>query len=236
MPQPTSGKKKSGLTSTTPAPDIAAPEQSKSRTERRQELFDQRRAERRKAPAKKQREKLLTRVILGGIAAILLIGVSYEVITYIMDRDERQRPENVVTYAYAGGDHTSDTVDYPESPPVGGTHDPVWQTCDFYDGVIRNENAVHSLEHGAVWITYRPDIAETELDELRDIWGNDRFVLVSEYDDQASPIVATAWNNQLEIANAGDIELKQFINYYRQGPQTQEPGATCSGGSTAVLG
>jgi len=48
--------------------------------------------------------------------------------------------------------------------------------------------------------------------------------------------VATAWNNQLPVATAEANELQQFINYFRQGPQTPEPGATCEGGTTAVIG
>lgn len=242
MPQP-SGKSKStkAKKTTQPANETVADATTQSdvvtsRSQKRQELFEQRREERRKAPAKQKRERLITRVVLGSVAALLIAGVAYEVINYVSDRDERQKPENVVSYAYSGGDHTYDTVDYPESPPVGGTHDPSWQTCDFYEAPIRNENAVHSLEHGAVWITYRSDISDEELEKLEDIWGGDRYILASEYDGQESPIVATAWNNQLAIESASDVELKQFINYFRQGPQTQEPGATCDGGVTATLG
>ncbi|MBX3071888.1 MAG: DUF3105 domain-containing protein [Thermomicrobiales bacterium] len=249
MPQPKSGKSKPTAKAATsnnvagesvdPANQSEAPSAdaaSKSRTERRQEKFAQRREDRKKAPAKQKRDRLVTRVVLGAIAVVLIGALAYEVINYISTREERQMPDNVATYAYAGGDHTYDTVDYPESPPVGGTHDPAWQTCDFYDAPIRNENAVHSLEHGAVWITYRPDLSDEEKERLRDIRGGDRYVLVSEYADQESPIVATAWNNQLEIDSAEDVELKQFINYFRQGPQTQEPGATCDGGVTSTLG
>lgn len=243
MPQPSSKKSGSAGKSTQSVRQSVDNEtgaeksdETKSRAQRRQEEFDQRREERRKAPSRQKRERLIVRAVLGGIAVLLIAGVAWEVISYVGSRDERQQPDNVKTYAYAGGDHTYDTVDYAESPPVGGVHDPVWQTCDFYDGVVRNENAVHSLEHGAVWITYRPDISEDELQKLRDIQGGDRFILVSEYDDQESPIVATAWNNQLDIDSADDIELRQFVNYFRQGPQTQEPGATCAGGVTATIG
>jgi hypothetical protein len=241
MPQPKTSKSKSGAATAdkaggSTAPGAAAPEQPKSRTERRAELFEQRRMERKKAPAKQRRERLITRIVLGTIGVLLIGGLAYGIFDYVSTREERQRPEGVTTYAYAGGDHTSDAVDYPESPPVGGTHDPAWQTCDFYDGPIRNENAVHSLEHGVVWITYRPDISDAEKDELRDLASGDRYILVSEYVDQASPIVASAWNNQLPIQSTGDVELRQFINYFRQGPQTPEPGATCEGGTTAVLG
>lgn len=240
MPQPKDKKPKAAapgdlFTTSASASGAAAPQRAQTRTERRAELFDKRREDRKKAPAKQKREQLITRVVLTTIAGLIVVGLAYGIITWIQDRENRQRPEGVTTYSYAGGDHTPDTVDYPESPPVGGAHDQAWQTCDFYDGVIRNENVVHSLEHGAVWITYRPDISEEEKERLRDVRGSDQYVVVSEYADQESPIVATAWNNQLAIESADATELQQFINYFRQGPQTQEPGATCQGGVTTVM-
>jgi len=58
--------------------------------------------------------------------------------------------DGVTTYDYVCCEHSTETVAYTESPPVGGVHDPVWQTCGFYDAPVRSENVVHSLEHGAV--------------------------------------------------------------------------------------
>ncbi len=51
--------------------------------------------------------------------------------------------------------HSGADVDYPESPPYGGDHDLAWADCTgtIYPEPIRSENAVHSLEHGAVWVT-----------------------------------------------------------------------------------
>lgn len=241
MPQPKDKKPKAaapGALSTASAsdPSAAAPSRTPTRTERRAELFDKRREDRKKAPAKQKRERLITKIILSAVAGLIVLGLAYGIITWIQDRDTRQRPDGVTTFSYTGGDHTSDAVDYTESPPVGGPHDAAWQTCDFYDGTIRSENAVHSLEHGSVWITYRPDISDEEKERLQDVRGSDQYVLVSEYAEQESPIVATAWNNQLPIATADATELEQFINYFRQGPQTPEPGATCQGGVTTVMG
>lgn len=143
-------------------------------------------------------------------------------------------PEGVATYDYTGGDHTEGSVEYEQSPPVGGPHDPIWQTCQYYDGIVRNENAVHSLEHGAVWLTYRPDISLEDKEKLMNLAEGDDYLIVSEYPGQESPIVATAWNNQLPIASIASPELTQFIAYFREGPQTPEPGATCQGGLVEV--
>src|SRR3712207_9592687 len=67
--------------------------------------------------------------------------------------DPRQKagsvpPGDVQTYNVGpAGQHTEGSVDYPQSPPVGGEHNPIWQNCGLYEEPVRNETAVHSLEH-----------------------------------------------------------------------------------------
>lgn len=205
-----------------------------TRGERRRAQFEQKRIDRKSAPAKQQREQKLLKWAGIALAALLLLGVGYGVYHWLSTRDENRMPEGVVAYNYTGGEHSSDAVEYAESPPVGGTHNPAWQTCQFYDGKIANENAVHSLEHGAVWVTYTADISDSDKETLED-WSNDRpYLMVSEYDDQDSPFVFTAWNNQLELDSLDDVRAKQFMNYYIQGPQTPERGASCTGIDTML--
>ena len=63
-------------------------------------------------------------------------------------------PEGVKTYDVGpAGQHTEGEVDYEQSPPAGGEHNPVWQNCGYYAEPVRDENAVRSLEHGAVWLS-----------------------------------------------------------------------------------
>ena len=66
-------------------------------------------------------------------------------------------------------DHVKGSVDYMQSPPVGGDHASIWQNCGFYSEPVRNETAVHSMEHGAVWITYRPGLPTEQVDKLREL-------------------------------------------------------------------
>jgi Protein of unknown function (DUF3105) len=125
--------------------------------------------------------------------------------------------------------HVEGEVDYPESPPVGGDHSEYWQTCGFYDEPIGDENGVHSLEHWAVWITYRDSLGDDEVQQLRDLTTPGNYVLVSPHDDIGSPVVASAWGYQLELDNADDPRLQLFLEKFVQGPQTRE-NATCDGG------
>jgi hypothetical protein len=105
----------------------------------------------------------------------------------------------------------------------------VWHNCGFFDAPIQDELGVHTMEHGAVWITYQPGLLADHRDTLRSLAGP-TFVLVTPHADLPSPVVATAWGVQLPLESLDDPRLQQFIRAYRNGPQTPEPGAPCTGG------
>lgn len=116
-------------------------------------------------------------------------------------------------------------------PPAGGIHADQWQQCGIYDAPINTPNAVHSLEHGAVWITYQPDLAADEVETLKGLARGQSHVLMSPFPGQSSPVALTAWRYQLEVPSADDRRVETFLDRYVQGPQTPEPGATCAGPS-----
>lgn len=206
-----------------------------SRGERRRAQFEQKRIERKQMPARQQRNQKILRSVGAALAILILVGAGYGIFNWFSTRDDNREPAGVVSYDYAGGSHSNDAVAYKESPPVGGTHNPVWQNCAYYSGVIANENAVHSLEHGAVWITYRPDVSDADRQKLAG-WARDRpYLLVSEDTEQQTPFVFTAWNNQLPLDSLSDKRATQFMNYFIQGPQTPERGAACSGGLDTTM-
>ncbi|MDQ5852171.1 MAG: DUF3105 domain-containing protein [Chloroflexota bacterium] len=128
--------------------------------------------------------------------------------------------------------HTEGPVTYAQIPPAGGPHNPVQQNCGIYDQPVRNENAVHSLEHGAVWITYRPDLPAADVERLRSLARGHSHVLLSPYPELPAPVVASAWGVQLKVDSASDPRLALFIDRYERvgGPETPEVGATCRGG------
>ncbi|MFC5746697.1 DUF3105 domain-containing protein [Actinomadura rugatobispora] len=131
--------------------------------------------------------------------------------------------------------HTSSPVQYDTTPPMGGDHDPVWQNCDsrIYDRQLRNENAVHSLEHGAVWITYTPGLAADQIDKLKGKVENTDYTLMSPYPGQDAPVILTAWGKQLKLQNASDARVDAFLRAFVKGEQTPEPGAACNGAKDA---
>ncbi len=143
--------------------------------------------------------------------------------------------EGVETFEELPRDHVEGEVSYEQTPPVGGKHWDVWQNCGFYEEPVRNETAVHSMEHGAVWITYRPDLPQGQVERLREFAEGREFVLVSPYPRLPAPVMASAWGKQLELNSAEDERLERFVSAFVQGPQTPEPGAPCSGGTSATV-
>lgn len=185
-------------------------------------------AMRRQQHSKDRRRKLL---IFGGATTAVLAIAAVVTLTIVREQASRPSLEAVQSFTVEAG-HVETPVRYPQGPPVGGEHSPVWLNCGIYDNPVPNENAVHSLEHGAVWVTYRPDLPPAQVTQLRDSLP-DTYAILSPYPDLSSPVVASAWGKQLALTGPDDPRLEAFIGSYRQGPQTPEPGALCTGGTNA---
>jgi hypothetical protein len=129
--------------------------------------------------------------VLGAFIAVILVNQAQQAAS--------TPPEGVQSFDITSREHVQGPVSYEQSVPVGGPHNPVWQNCGFYDSPVRNENAVHSMEHGAVWITYQPDLPSDQVDVLRNLAHDKSYVLISLYPDLPSPVVASAWGKQLQL-------------------------------------
>ena len=170
--------------------------------------------------------------IIASVLVLILIGIFVAVV--LISRSQQQArtpPEGVQSYSNLSREHVEGTVSYPQAPPVGGPHNPVWQNCGFYSSPVQNENAVHSMEHGAVWITYQPDLPSDQVEVLRKLAHDNTYVLVSPYPDLPSPVVASAWGKQLQLDSANDPRLEQFVSAFREGPQTPESDSPCTNGT-----
>ncbi|MFH5823642.1 DUF3105 domain-containing protein [Georgenia sp. AZ-5] len=186
-----------------------------------------------------RKDKRRKRLIYGGTGVVVL-GLAAAVAVPLTNQAQERREieaaanapiEGVEEFADLSAEHVEGTVDYAQTPPVGGDHNAVWQNCGIYDQPVANENAVHSLEHGAVWITYDPELPAEQLTVLRDAAEGEGYALLSPYEGLPSPIVLSGWGVQLQLDDPEDERLAAFMEKYIQGEQTPEPGAPCSGGT-----
>lgn len=187
-------------------------------------------------------ERRRTALIIGvsALIAVVLIAVTT---TVIVGEQRRQADlaeaaagdiPGVQTFTDLSATHVQQPVQYDQTPPVGGDHAGVWANCGTYTEPIPSELAVHSLEHGAVWITYSPDLPTEQVQRLTDLADGNAYVLLSPFDGlPEEPVVASAWGSQLALETTDDPRLEQFVVKYQQGEQTPEPGAPCTGGVDA---
>ncbi|MFI1240650.1 DUF3105 domain-containing protein [Nocardia salmonicida] len=190
-----------------------------------------------------------------GLAIVALVGLlAYSIVPKYMDQaaireaqtdlkewvpsKENQDPsakiDGVVKSEYPAGLHVtaSQRVAYDKTPAFGGPHDGAWANCTgtVYAKPIRMENAVHSLEHGAVWIAYNPDKVDAAgVETLSNFVKGRQYSLMSPYPGLDSAISLQSWGHQLKLDNADDARIKQFISALRENPYAYpEVGASCS--------
>jgi hypothetical protein len=125
-------------------------------------------------------------------------------------------------------EHVEGLVPYDRIPPLGGPHNARWLACDVYDEPVPFETAVHSIEHGGVWIAYAPDLPAEQVEQLAALTEVDEeYVLVAPQDGLDSRVVAVTWGAAIEASSADDPRLEQFVRAYAGGDQGGEPGAPC---------
>jgi len=165
-------------------------------------------------------------LVRGGIAAAVVVIIALIVVNQPQDLGP---PDSVESFTVTDRTHLEGQVAYAQDPPVGGAHNPVWQECGYYGAPIASENAVHALEHGAVWITYRPDLDADAVETLRG-FARQTEVLVSPYPGQEDPVVAASWGNQIRLTGADDPDLEAFVVNFKNHNDAPEIQAGCNDG------
>jgi hypothetical protein len=170
------------------------------------------------------------------VAGVVWAGVASNHTTPVAATSSSGPIAGLKTYSGLARDHVTGPVAYPQTPPVGGAHSAVWQNCGVYNAPVRNENAVHSLEHGAMWITYQPDLPAAQLALIKQDVAGQPYALVSPYPGLPTPVVATVWGVQVQLPNASDPRLRTFIQTYASAEQAPEPRGECTGGTGTPTG
>ena len=180
------------------------------------------------------------RLTAGQIQQLLMIGLIGVTLTVFVVAELSSGPHGGRSSRAAGGvtyfevtsrSHVTGPFAASSLPPVGGDHAAIWQNCGFYDEVIPTETAIHSLEHGAVWVVYRKGLAPGELDALRRLSAAGTKVLVSAWEgDLPAPLVASAWASQRALTTASDPALEDFVRRFSSSPRSPEHDGACTAG------
>lgn len=205
----------------------SAPSQKQKRQEERQEKL----AEYQRNIAKRKRNKMLVWAIssVGALAIVGLVVASFvftpRPVTYEIANGSLTI-ENVQTFNHETL-HTEEAVVYEQTPPAGGPHSYRWLTCGTYTEPVASVNAVHSMEHGAVWMTYDPEqVDKATIDKLTAMTPK-TYAILSPFEGMDTPIAMSAWNAQLTLDAFDEKSITEFFQNYWRSNKVPEPNALC---------
>lgn len=135
-------------------------------------------------------------------------------------------PDYSQAYPILGRDHISDGTTYTSynsNPPTSGPHYANPAPARFYDKELPDEQLVHNLEHGNIWIAYRPSLSSEIIDDLKDFSGGN--VIVAPRSKNDTDIAITAWGRldkfNFETSGIDRQRIKDFISRYQnKGPES----------------
>lgn len=168
------------------------------------------------------------------IPTIVLVGVGVWFFTKSSSSvkpEDSSKPEAVSTsvlgtvdYDIVSRDHIAQGTSgsgYNSNPPSSGVH---WQgpaKNGFYDSDLRDEQLIHNLEHGHIWIAYKPDVEDEIKNKLKEITQKEDWkVVVTPREANDSKIALVAWGRVLKMDEPDYKKAEDFITTYRnRGPE-----------------
>jgi hypothetical protein len=189
-----------------------------------------------KQQAKEKRNRIIG-IVAGSVGAVAVLGLV--IVFVVTNAIPKANPDDIaveglqefpgLTANHMDPNPVDYEAEYGMNPPAGGDHFGAWLNCGVYSEPQQNENAVHSLEHGAVWVTYDPELVDQAgVDTIVDALPR-TYVVVSPYPDLPAPVVASAWGAQVQLDGPDDARLGDFVDKFWQNPDLPEAGAACTG-------
>ena len=153
------------------------------------------------------------------LLAILLAGYAFRVV---------RAPDPLLgeTVHYPSSTHVSAGAlgPNPGLTPAGGHHYGGTIKPGIYPSPVSDGHAIHSLEHGIVWITYHPDqISDAELDTLEAIAAHFPVdTILAPRLENSFPVITVSWEQRLTMEHLDEQALRDFVSTNRN--RSPEPG------------
>lgn len=194
------------------------------------------RAEKQEQRSQEKGRRGVKKIMLWGVGLLVLAGIITSFFIF-GSKEQTSHPDSSRAMADEGREHTSEgtSIEYATNPPTSGTH---WGN-PLADGIYGTEKPdeaiVHSLEHGRVWVSYKPSVPEQTKKSLEDLLKKYNGTVLTPRSANDTDIALAAWN-RLDTFNLNpdgtfdEQRITDFINRWRNKAPEFVPGS--GGGKT----
>ncbi len=156
------------------------------------------------------------------IGIVLVIAISYGLIL-IARKDQQPLPGEALTIQ--GQEHIAVGASHPEynsNPPTSGWHYAQPARWGVHQTELPDEQLIHNLEHGGIWISYM-GIDDSTRSALEKIATSQSKVIIEPRAKNDAPIVLAAWGRLLKLEKFDEQTIVAFIGANRN--RSPEPRA-----------
>ncbi len=184
----------------------------------------EREAEKEKERTQVQGTKVRKSIARFTLWILILVVLGYGL--YLLARTAGPEGEDFsIGYDVQGANHIAEGAAHPEynsNPPSSGWHYASPARGGFHNEPLPDEQVIHNLEHGDIWIAYRPDISDEAKQALESFAG--KYVVVSPRMENDGDISLVAWGrvDTFDVANDAidEVRISGFIKRYdNRGPE-----------------
>lgn len=159
-----------------------------------------------------------TKVIIGVvIVTIITLGGGIWLLSSQGAKEQAKLSKPLIGEAIAsqGANHVpaGTKADYNSNPPASGPHYANSQPAGIYDKPVPDGNLIHSMEHGAVILWYKPDISASDSAKLKTIFSDvpvSKKIMVPRTSLDV-PVALTSWERLLKLETIDENQIKNFM-------------------------
>lgn len=177
----------------------------------KKERRELRQQEKQKLQENRERKRVVKKITLWTFAS-LIIGASGYGLYYLASRPEAPRPGEA--FPILGQEHIQNGAEHPaynSNPPTSGWHYAQPANWGVYQKELPDEQLIHNLEHGGIWISYK-DVDEKTKSDLEAIGKKySGSVVVTPRVANDANIVLASWGRLEKLEGFDETRVVNFI-------------------------
>lgn len=193
---------------------------AKEAYEERKHAREKRRAKRQQKGSRGRSAKKVQKIILWlAVLALVVVGIVFASRVGSPNSEDQS-----VRFSDQGREHIAVGSEHPEynsNPPTSGWHYPGPAVPGFYEEPLPDEQVVHNLEHGEVWIAYKSDLDSSVIEQLREFAGPKTIITPRDANETDVALVAWTRLDAFDLDEVLNVErINDFIKRYQnRGPE-----------------